>query len=137
MKILHLQTISELMGIPIVVRVAQEPRNLGNYIQLIGKHCKVPQGGGIRAKTVYRNVYALCRWLNCNVLGISHVSSFYTKFYMLSTFWWLRKKIFACATHYWTPLLVLKINERHLCHYPFLSYKFVRNGYLKMNLIML
>ena len=77
MKILHLQTISELTGISIVERWTQEPRNLGNYMHLIGEHCKVPQGGGISAKTVYRNVYALCRWLNRNVMGVSHVSSFY------------------------------------------------------------
>ena len=49
---------------------------------------------------------------------------FTTKFYILSIFWWLSKKIFACATHYWTPLLALKINERPLHHYPFLSHKF-------------
>jgi len=42
----------------------------------MGEHCKVPQGGGISAKTLYRNVYALCRWVNRNVLGVSHVSIF-------------------------------------------------------------
>ena len=35
-------------------------------------HC-----GGINTKIVYRNFYVVCRWLNCKVLGISHVSSFY------------------------------------------------------------
>ena len=39
MKILHLQTISELKGIPIVERRTQEPGNLGNYIHLMGEHC--------------------------------------------------------------------------------------------------
>ena len=43
------------------------------------EYFKVPQGGGVSAKTVYRNVYALCRWLNHNVLGVSHVSSFYNQ----------------------------------------------------------
>jgi len=64
MKILHLQTISELTGIPIVERGTQESGNLENYMYLMEEHCKVPQGGGISAKTIYRNVYALCRWLN-------------------------------------------------------------------------
>ena len=50
MKILHLQTISGLMGIPLVERRAQEPGNLGDYIHLIGEHCEVPQGCGISAK---------------------------------------------------------------------------------------
>ena len=45
----------------------------------MGEHYKVPQGGGISTKTVYRNVYALCRWLNRNVLAVSHVSSFYNQ----------------------------------------------------------
>ena len=61
MKILHLQTISELTGIPIMKSGIQEPGNLENYIHLIGEHCEVPEGGGISAKIVYRNVYALCR----------------------------------------------------------------------------
>jgi len=61
MKILHLQTISELTGIPLVERGIQEPKDLGNYIHLMGEHCKVPQRGGISAKSLYRNVYALCR----------------------------------------------------------------------------
>ena len=43
------------------------------------EYCKVSQGGGISAKIVYRNVYALCRLLNRNVLGVSHVSSFYNQ----------------------------------------------------------
>ena len=70
MKILHLQTISELTSILIVERGTQELGNLRNYIHLMGEHCKVPQGGGINAKTIYRNGYALCRWLNRNVLGV-------------------------------------------------------------------
>ena len=44
MKILHLQTISELTGIPLVERGIQEPKDLGNYIHLMGEHCKVLPG---------------------------------------------------------------------------------------------
>ena len=44
MKILHLQTISELTDIPLVERWTQESGNLGNYIHLMGEHCKVHQG---------------------------------------------------------------------------------------------
>ena len=44
MKILHLQIISKRTGIPLVERGVQEPGNLGDYIHLIGEHCKVPQG---------------------------------------------------------------------------------------------
>ena len=50
MKILHLQTISKLTGIPIVERGTQEPGNLENYIYLTREHCKEPQEGGISAK---------------------------------------------------------------------------------------
>ena len=45
----------------------------------MGEHCKIPQRGDISDKTVYKYVYALCRWLNRNVLGVSHVSSFYNQ----------------------------------------------------------
>ena len=76
MKILHLQTISKLTGIPLVERGIQEPKNLGDYIHLMKEHCKVSQGGGISAKTLYRNVHALCRWLNRNVLSVSNVLCF-------------------------------------------------------------
>ena len=61
MKILYLQIISELTGISLVERGIQEPENLEDYIHLMGEHCKVPLGDGISAKTLYRNVYALCR----------------------------------------------------------------------------
>ena len=44
MKILHLQIISELTDIPLVERCTQESGNLGNYIYLLGEHCKVHQG---------------------------------------------------------------------------------------------
>ena len=40
-------------------RGTQEPGNLENLIHLMREHCKVPQEGGISAKTVYKNVYAL------------------------------------------------------------------------------
>ena len=45
----------------------------------MGDHCKSAQGGGISAKTTYRNVYALYRWLHQNILGFSHNSSFYSQ----------------------------------------------------------
>ena len=45
----------------------------------MGEQCKIPRGGGFSAKILYRNVYALYRYLNGNVLGVSHVSSFYSQ----------------------------------------------------------
>ena len=87
MKILHLQIISELTGILLIERGIQEPGNLGDYIHLMGEHCKIPPWGGIITKIWYRNVYALCRWLNHHVLGVSHVSFFYNQvlLYILMT----------------------------------------------------
>ena len=79
LKIVHLQTILELTVIPLGESRIQNPKNLGDYIHLMGDHCKSTQGGGISVKTVYRTVYALCRWLHQNVLGISHVSLFYNQ----------------------------------------------------------
>jgi len=79
LKIVHLQTISELTGIPLSESGIQNPRNLGDYIHLMGDHCKLAQRGGISAKTTYRNVYALYRWLHQNIFGDSHVSSFYNQ----------------------------------------------------------
>jgi len=67
------------MGILLGESEIQNLGNLGDYIHLMGDHCKLAQGGGISAKLVYHNVYALCRWLNQNVLGVSHVSSFYNQ----------------------------------------------------------
>ena len=57
----------------------QNPGNLKDYIHLMGEHCKSVQGGGISTKTTYRNLYVLCKWLHQNILGVSHVSSFYSK----------------------------------------------------------
>ena len=79
MKIVYLQTISELTGIPLSESEIQNPKNLGDYIHLMGDHCKSAQGGGISAKMTYENVYALCRWLHQNIFGVSHVSSFYNQ----------------------------------------------------------
>ena len=77
MKILHLQTISELTGIPLVERGTQEPKNLGNYIHLMGEHCKVLNGVVLPLKHyIGMCMHALCRWLNHNNLGVSHASSF-------------------------------------------------------------
>ena len=65
----------------------------------MGEHCKVPRAGGIRAKTVYRNVYALCKWLNRNVLGVSHVSSFYNQVLYIAYILMTKKKDFCmCCT---------------------------------------
>ena len=51
-------------GIPLGESGIQNPENLGDYIHLMGDHCNSAQGGGISGKIVYRNVYALCRWLH-------------------------------------------------------------------------
>ena len=66
LRIVYLQTTPELMGIPLGDSGIQNPKNLGDYIHLMGDHCKSYRGR-ISAKSVYRNVYALCRWLNQNV----------------------------------------------------------------------
>ena len=61
LKIVHLQTISELTSISLSESRIKNPENLEDYIHLMGDHCKSAQGGGISAKKTYRNVYALCR----------------------------------------------------------------------------
>ena len=61
---MHLQTTSELTGIPIGESGIQNPKNLETYIHLIWEHCKSTQGGGISPKSIYQNMYALCRWLS-------------------------------------------------------------------------
>lgn len=33
---------------------------------------------GISGITVYHNVYATCHWIHCNMIGVSHTSSFHT-----------------------------------------------------------
>ena len=79
LRILHIQTISEIIAIPIVEGGNQNPRKLEEYMSIKGDQCRSSQGGGISAKTVYRNVYVVCRWLNQNVFGVSHISSFYNQ----------------------------------------------------------
>ena len=69
-KIVHLQTILNLTGIPIIEGGIQNPVNIGDYIFLMGDHCTSPQEGGISAKSVYQNAYASYRWLYQNVLGV-------------------------------------------------------------------
>ena len=66
-------------GIPLSESGIQNLENLGDYFHLIGDHCKSAQEGGISAKMSYRNVYALCRWLHQNILGVSHISFFYNQ----------------------------------------------------------
>jgi len=78
-KIVNIQTISDLTSILIIESENQNLGNLWDYMFLMGYHCKSSEGGGISAKTVYHNVYALGRWLDQNVLGVSHVSSFYNQ----------------------------------------------------------
>jgi len=68
-----------LTGIPLGESKILNLGNLKDYIHLMGDHYKLAQGGWISAKSLYRNVYALCRWLNRNVLDVSHVLSFYNK----------------------------------------------------------
>ena len=72
-------------------------------------HCKSTQGGGISAKSVYRNGYASYKWLNQNVLGVSHVSSFYNQALYIVHIMINREKHFASAEHHLTPLLMLRI----------------------------
>jgi len=52
MKIVHLQTILDLTGIPIVEGGIHNLDNIGDYIYLMGDHCKSAQGGEISAKSV-------------------------------------------------------------------------------------
>jgi len=46
-------------------------------MSLKGENCRVAKHGGIDAKTIYRNVHAICRWLSTNVLVVSHMTTFY------------------------------------------------------------
>ena len=97
LKIVHLQTISELTSISLSESRIKNPENLEDYIHLMGDHCKLAQGGGISAKMTYRNVYDLCRWLHQNILGVSHVSSFYIQVLHIV---YILRNTFACATHF-------------------------------------
>jgi len=58
---------------------APNPMTVEEYMPLMGDHCEKPTCGGIKGTTMYKNIYATCRWISANVLGISQTSSFYEK----------------------------------------------------------
>lgn len=70
--------ISEVTGIPLTPGTRQTPMSIVEYMRLMGRDCRPYKGSGwIQANTVFRNVYAVGRWVKSNVRGDSHVSSFY------------------------------------------------------------
>jgi len=114
--------------------------NLDEYIYMMGVDCRCVKGGGIDAKTVYRNVYATCSWLDINMLGVSHVSSFYTQALHIFMFLWLDTKDFACAFNYLTRFVTLRIgkqlgtNQHFLC--LFSLHEFVEVGCMWMDIMI-
>lgn len=75
-KVVDLDLIKELTGIP-RSQGAQNPLLLEEYLPIMGDVCKKPTWGGIKGTTMYRNVYAACKWIICNVAVTSQISSFY------------------------------------------------------------
>ena len=67
-KFVNLKLLSDLIGIPLTLGLNQVPMNLDRYLYMMWV-LLMCQGGGIDAKTMYRNIYATCRWLDTNVLG--------------------------------------------------------------------
>jgi hypothetical protein len=77
MRVVNLEMISGITGIPMTSGMNNTPLAIDEYIPWMGRNCVKRDGGGIKTSSVYRNVYAVGRWLKANVLGSMHVSSFY------------------------------------------------------------
>lgn len=48
------------------------------YIIKMGPNCKITRVRGISGKMIYRNIYTTFRWINQNIMCVSHMSCFYT-----------------------------------------------------------
>ena len=81
MKVVDLHFLSDLTRILLTLRLNQIPMSLDEYMSLMGENCRAAKHEGIDAKTVYRNIHATCTWLSTNVLGISHMTTFYNQIF--------------------------------------------------------
>ena len=61
MKVIDLQSLSDLTGIPLTLGLNQIPMGLKEYMNLMGVNSRAEKHGGIEDKTVYHNVHASCR----------------------------------------------------------------------------
>jgi len=91
-----------------------------------------------RYKTLYRNVHATCIWLSTNILGVTHMTTFYNQvFHIVHVLMTINN--FACVFNRLIPYAMLKIsNLRNIrSHYLclFLLPKFIEVGCLWMSII--
>ena len=61
MKVVDLQLLSDLTGIPLALGLNQIPMRIQEYMSLIGENCRMATHGGINAKTLYRYIHVVCR----------------------------------------------------------------------------
>ena len=52
-----------------------DPLSLIDYMTVIGARC-MEQDRGLKASTIFRNVYCVSRWIQRNILGLNHTTSF-------------------------------------------------------------
>ena len=136
-RILHLQTISKLTGIPIVADGNQNPRTLNEYMFLMCNYYRPAQGGEINAKTIYHNVYVVYRWLNYNVLVVSHVSSFYNNALHILHMMITKDKHYCMCRQLFDTISNAKNRRKNFFHCLFLWLKSVGSGCKEMVLTML
>jgi hypothetical protein len=72
----NLNVIENVTGIQGAVG-SHPPVEPGVYLAAMGENCEQPEKGGIKGTTMYKNVYANCRWVCTNVLGLTNTSNFY------------------------------------------------------------
>jgi len=68
-----LETIEEVTQIPAPQRAAPLP--LIDYMTLMGAHC-TELVRGLRTSTTFRNIYCVRWWIQYNIMGIDHTTSF-------------------------------------------------------------
>lgn len=74
---MHVGTIIATIGI-ILDNCNQIPYAIEEYLIKMGPNCIITRDKGINSKTIYHSIYAISRWINQNIMGISHMSLFYT-----------------------------------------------------------
>lgn len=75
-KFVDLQTISNMTQIPLRVG-ANATQSLEEYMSLMGSNCRRSNSGGIVGTTMYKNVYATCKWLVHNATSSTQTSTFF------------------------------------------------------------
>jgi len=81
--LVHMPTGDIIITLPLLEKFTHAPCNphhcdplpLIDYMTVMGARC-TEQDRRLKASTIFRNVYCVGRWIQCNILGFDHTTSF-------------------------------------------------------------